>query len=345
MDQPRSVHLGGHVVPTKTVLVVASVAVWLGLMLLATGASGLVALWTAVAFIAPLVLIGSLTRTVSFRLLGWLILMGAAAMAVSYLGGALFSVFVKSPTAPIRDFIIPPMEEILKLGPVLLILWRRRRTGTWTFGATDLLLMGAATGLGFGIVEDAYVRHSREGWAGQIALMPITEIISGRLIVGHAIWSAMAGATVGLGLWLRHRPRPAILVGISGIAWSTLDHIRTNAAPTGRDSPSAISGLLTSITANGWLALWIFLALVLATILIDVYVVRRFPRPPWLSAPPLQANVRDLTTWWAFQIHKRALAYTLFRAKQSSPVSKEQAKGVVYGLAARLAAEAQSTPP
>jgi RsiW-degrading membrane proteinase PrsW (M82 family) len=342
------VRLSGREVPIWVILVIGGAAVWLGLMLFATGASAIVALWTAAAFFIPLLVIGSVTRTASLRLLGWLVLMGAAAMAVSYLGGALFSVFVKSPTAPIRDFVIPPMEEILKLAPVLFIVWRWRRTGSWSFGATDLLLMGAASGLGFGIVEDAYVRHSRDGWAGQIALLPITEIISGRLIVGHAIWTAIAGAMVGLGLLLRHRPRLAMLIGISGIAWTTLDHIRTNAAPTGRDSPSAISNFLSTITANGWLSLWIFLALVVATIAIDAYIVRQFPRLPGLSAPPLRTNLGDLASWWAFHVHKRALAYTFFRGKQALPGSRQEVMAVVYGIVARqkatLAASSVAPP-
>lgn len=343
----RSVRLGGRAVPIRTIVVVAGVAVWLGLMLFATGVGGLAALWAAAAFFVPLVLVGSLTRTVSLRLLGWLILMGAAAMAVSYLGGALFSLFVKSPTAPLRAFVIPPMEEILKLAPVLFIVSRWRRSGTWTLGVTDVLLMGAASGLGFGIVEHAYVAHSRFGWPGQIGLLPITELLGTRLIVGHAIWTAIAGSMVGFGLMLRHRRRLAILIGISGIAWTTLDHIGTNAFPVGRDSPSAISSVLTTITANGWLSLWIFLALVVATIVIDAYIVRRFPRLPELSAPRLSANLRDLASWWAFQIHKRALAYTFFRGKQAAPGSRPEVIGVAHGLVARLAAEPASSvsPP
>ena len=206
---------------------VAAVVVWLGLMLFATGASGLVALWTAAAFFVPLVLIGSFTRTVSLRLLAWLILIGGFAMALAWLGGALFSVFVKSPTAPLRALVIPPMEEILKLAPVLFVVWRWRRSGTWTFGVTDLLLMGAASGLGFGIVEHAYVAHSRFGWPGQIGLAADHGTPRDAADRGTRDLDRDRRATVGLGLMLRHRPRLAILVGVSGIAWTTLDHIGT----------------------------------------------------------------------------------------------------------------------
>jgi RsiW-degrading membrane proteinase PrsW (M82 family) len=321
--------------------------VWLGLMLFATGVNGLVALWTAAAFFVPLVVIGSLTRTVSLRLLGWLILMGGVTMAVAYLGGSLFSAFISNPDALIRNLVIPPMEEILKLAPVLFIVWRRRRSATWSFGATDLLLMGAAAGLGFGIVEDAYVRNSRFGWPGEIGLLPITELTGGTLVVGHAIWTAVAGATVGLGLMVRHRRRLAILVGISGIAWTTLDHIRTNTAPTGRDSASAVNSILTTITADGWLSLWIFVALVVATILVDAAILWRFPRLPGLSLSLPRANVRDLTSWWGFRIRKRALAYTYFRATRSPTSSTDAARRVAYALAGWLLAQSRrsSEPP
>jgi RsiW-degrading membrane proteinase PrsW (M82 family) len=349
-EPPRdwgTVRIARRDVPIRAIVVVALVAVWLALMLFATRVSGLVALWTVAAFFVPLLLIGSLTRTVPLRLLGWLILMGGFAMAVAFLGGALFSVFIKTPTAPLRAFVIPPLEEILKLAPVLYIVWRRRRSGTWTFGATDLLLMGAASGLGFGVVEHAYVANSRFGWPGHIGLLPITEILGTRLIVGHAIWTAIAGATVGFGLMLRHRPRLAILVGISGIAWTTLDHIGTNAFPVGRDSPSAISTLLTKITANGWLSLWIFLALVVATIVIDSVLLWRFPRLAGLSAPPLSSNARELASAWAFRVHKRALAYTFFRAQHSPPGYREEVTPVVHALVAILVADVgdSSAPP
>jgi len=328
-------------VPVWAIVVVIGVAVWLGLMLFATGVSGLVALWTTAAFFVPLVVIGSLTRTVSLRFLGWLILMGGVAMAVAYLAGSVFSAFVANPDELLRNLVIPPVEEILKLAPVLFIVWRRRRSTTWSFGATDLLLMGAAAGLGFGVVEDAYVRNSRFGWPGEIGLLPITELTGGTLVVGHAIWTAIAGATVGLGLMVRHRPRLAILVGASGIAWTTLDHIRTNTAPTGRESASGINSLLTTITADGWLTLWIFVALVVATILVDVALLWRLPRLPGLSVPLPRANARGFTSWWAFQLRKRALAYAYFRATQSASTSTEGARQVAYGLAGRLVAQSR----
>ena len=334
-------------IPVRTVLLVVATAVWIGLMLIATGTGGVISLLAAAAFIVPLVLVGSLTRTIPLTVLGWMVLMGGAAMAVAYLGGELFSVFIKSPSAPLRNIVIPLMEEIVKLAPVLFLLWRWRRSGTWALGVTDVLLMAAAAGVGFGLVEEAYVRHSRFGWPGQIALLPVTEIVSGgKLIVGHAIWTSIAGATVGLGLLVRHRRTAAILIGVSGIAWTTIDHVRTNSAPVGRDSGSGLSNVLTAITANGWLSLWIFLALVVAAIAIDLAIgSRTLPRRPEVTMVRSGVQPTDRSSSWAFRIHRRALAYAAFRGRRAIEPARDEAEGVAYRLVTWLVAHGGSPAP
>lgn len=332
--------------PIRSLVVVVAIAVWLGLMLIATGTGGVTALWTAAVFIVPLVLIGSLTRTVPLVVLGWMLLMGGAAMAVAYLGADLFTVFIKSPTAPLRNVVIPVMEEVLKLAPVLFLLWRWRRSGTWALGVTDVLLMAAVAGVGFGLVEDAYVRHSRFGWPGQLAFLPVTEILSGKLIVGHAIWTSIAGATVGLGLLMRHRRPAAILIGVSGIAWTTLDHIRTNSAPVGRDSGSGFSNVLTTITANGWLSLWIFLALVVAAIAIDLAIgSRTLPHRPEVTMVRSSVQPADRSSSWAFRLHRRALAYAAFRGRRAVEPARDEVEGVAYRLVTWLVTHAGSPAP
>lgn len=334
-------------IPVRTVLLVVATAVWIGLMLIATGTGGVISLLAAAAFIVPLVLVGSLTRTIPLTVLGWMVLMGGAAMAVAYLGGELFSVFIKSPSAPLRNIVIPLMEEVVKLAPVLFLLWRWRRSGTWALGVTDVLLMAAAAGVGFGLVEEAYVRHSRFGWPGQIALLPVTEIVSGgKLIVGHAIWTSIAGATVGLGLLVRHRRTAAILIGVSGIAWTTIDHVRTNSAPVGRDSGSGLSNVLTAITANGWLSLWIFLALVVAAIAIDLAIgSRTLPRRPEVTMVRSGVQPTDRSSSWAFRIHRRALAYAAFRGRRAIEPARDEAEGVAYRLVTWLVAHGGSPAP
>jgi RsiW-degrading membrane proteinase PrsW (M82 family) len=341
-----TVRIADRDLPVRRVILAAAIVVWLGLMLIATGTGGVISVLTAAAFIVPLVLIGSLTRTVPLVVLGWMLLMGGAAMAVAYLGGELFSVFIKSPTAPLRNVVIPLMEEVLKLAPVLFLLWRWRRSGTWALGVTDVMLMAAAAGVGFGLVEDAYVRDSRFGWPGQIALLPVTEILGGKLIVGHAIWTAVAGTTVGLGLLLRHRRTAAILVGTSGIAWTTVDHIRTNSAPVGRDSGSGLSNVLTTITANGWLSLWIFLALVVAAIVIDLAIgVRTLPRRPEVTMARSGVQPADRSADWAFRVHRRALAYASFRGRRATQPARDEVEGVAYRLVTWLVAHGGSPAP
>jgi hypothetical protein len=90
--------------------------------------------------------------------------------------------------------------------------------------------------------------------------------------------------------------------------------------------------LLTKITANGWLSLWIFLALVVATIVVDAVLISRLPRLPGLSAPPLSAKVGDVAAAWAFRVHKRRLAYAAFRGRLSPQSAHSQVESIVYPL-------------
>ena len=62
----------------RQIIVIAGVALWLGSMLVKTGGSGVIALATAVLFMAQVIIVGSATRTVTLRQLLWLFLMGGA---------------------------------------------------------------------------------------------------------------------------------------------------------------------------------------------------------------------------------------------------------------------------
>jgi RsiW-degrading membrane proteinase PrsW (M82 family) len=65
-------------------------------------------------------------------------------------------------------------------------------------------LLAVACGAGFGLVEDAYIRHAA-AWGQTIAVLPLTEVNGDRLVVGHAIWTAAAGGTLGIALLLLGR--------------------------------------------------------------------------------------------------------------------------------------------
>ena len=326
----------------RRVVVFGGMALVLAVLLLRTGGEGVVALWTNALFLGPLVLIGSLTRTVGLRLIVRFFFIGSALMGAMYLLSLLLGP-VLFEDAGLRGVLVPVLEESLKIAPVvvLLILWRRGRA--WSLGATDVLLLAAAAGVGFAVVEDAYIR-AESGWPDQIAWLPVTELIGGRLIVGHGIWTALAGATLGLGLLLRHRGRIWLIVAAVGFAISVLDHVANN---YGNAASGFLADMLAAITVSGWLPLVAFLVLAGGCIGVDLYLLRTsgpgLHRTPPARAPGL-AGLRDT---WTLASQRRRLAFADFYRRQAPEAATHPAALEADRLEQQLAASrpAGSTRP
>jgi RsiW-degrading membrane proteinase PrsW (M82 family) len=300
---------------TRHIIVTAGVVLWLGSMFFKTGGSGFIALATAALFMAGLIILGSTSRTVTLRHLLWLFLMGGAMMGVGYLGGML------APDYPANAFVIPPMEETLKLAPVLWILWQGRRARTWSVGVTDVMLMGAASGAGFALVEDAYIRHA-VGWSAHLAWLPITEISGGRLIVGHAIWTALAGMTIGWALLLRNRGKVAIGLGVCGYVWSILDHAANNYAV---HVHGWSANFLNIVTGYGWISIWLFSIGFIGAIAIDLYIVHKAPPSLPEGNPSSQGSARGrVGSFWTAMLIQRMLAFLFFQFGRESQMSRTE---------------------
>ena len=236
-------------------------------------------------------------------------------MGVGYLGGLV------APDYPAKAFVIPPMEETLKLAPVLWILWRGRKARTWSMGVTDIMLMGAASGAGFGMVEDAYIRHA-VGWTAHVAWLPLTEISGGRLIVGHAIWTALAGMMIGWALLLRSHGILAIGVGVCGYVWSILDHAANNYAVH-------VSGwsanLLNDITGYGWISLYLFVIGFITAIAMDLYIIHKAPpRLPELDLSALGSPRGRVKAFWIMMLDQRMLAFLIFQYRRASEAKRAE---------------------
>ncbi|MEP7081590.1 MAG: PrsW family glutamic-type intramembrane protease [Chloroflexota bacterium] len=292
-------------VPLRLVVGVAGGLLWLLVMIVQTGEHAFTALSTNLLFLVPLILLGSLTRTVSLRILLVLFLTGAFLMGVMLVAGIFL--------APLGDLasglIGPLLEEVLKIAPVVYLLWRWRARQTWWLGATDVLLMAAVSGAGFGIVEDAHIR-AKFGWPAQIDWLPVTEIVGSRVIPGHAIWTTIAGAGLGLALMVRHLRLPAIALAIAGFAWSAADHVTNN---------------MGTLEILGTLSIVLLFVGVVAAIGIDLYVLGR-PRPsvPEFSTPSsADSGGKGLAMRWSFVTGRRALAYALWRFANAPDVERD----------------------
>lgn len=181
--------------------------------------------------VLQLIVLGSLARTVRIRTV-------YAALAVGvYLVVPLTVVLQASWTgllAPLLGMSAPELvttashtldpfvEELIKLLPLTLLLLVPTFRRQWSF--TDLVLIGAATGAGFGLAEDLYrfggSADRAEGIAGGWALLfpqatllvpGIGKTLTSWLPIGvaggpsdvarlnvHLVWSAVGGLTVGL---------------------------------------------------------------------------------------------------------------------------------------------------
>lgn len=119
-----TISIVGRRIPLRMCLFWGGVTFWIGNMIVHTGASGIAELRASLFFVAELVVITSVTRTVDLDRVASVYCLGGAMMGVMYLISGVFTAFVPSPDAVSRQFVVPILEESLKLAPVIFILWR-----------------------------------------------------------------------------------------------------------------------------------------------------------------------------------------------------------------------------
>ncbi|MFF7653622.1 RNase A-like domain-containing protein [Streptomyces sp. NPDC007983] len=173
----------------------------------------------------------------------------------------------------------PVIEELVKLAPLLLMAWNVRIRRQW--GLTDHVVLGAALGAGFGLLEavaryglDAgrAIPHPAGGWAipdslrapyipgaGQVfsawfpapqGVLELGDRTPGAATSPHLVYTALAA--LGVGVLLRGRGWTRLLGVLPPVAASVL-HMLTNyaaARPADRDAVSrveAFEGVLWAV--------------------------------------------------------------------------------------------------
>jgi len=325
--RPRTVTLGSHKVTLRALIFLAGVTFWLGNMIVHTGSFGIAELRASLSFVAELVILTSATRTVSLSRVAALYCCGGTMMGVVWLISTGFAVFVPSPDAVSRQFFVPILEESLKLAPVLFLLWRGRRSRSWSMGASDIMLLGAASGGGFGLVEEAYF-HLHYGPTPALDWLQLTRINGPTLTFGHSTWSALAGATLGLALLWRPRKPFNYLLAWSGLFWSILDHAHHNYAI---DRTGFSVDLLNFVAGYGWISLYLFVPAVIAVLASDLYVVHAtLAGSPELKLPVIR-GWEDGKRAWRFVLARRGLAYLMFKSRHAS--GRQRAELILQGTA------------
>ncbi|MBW3666549.1 MAG: PrsW family intramembrane metalloprotease [Actinobacteria bacterium] len=326
----------------STLVVMAGVMWWVGIMLAQTGGSGWRALWAAVSFVVGLMLVTSATRTVGLRRLVSFFIVGGFLLTIGWIVIRLLSAIVGPDVTGV--YLVPLVEETLKIAPVLAFLWSRRRRRILTLGALDIMVLAAAVGAGTGMVEEAFIRLEF-AWPDVVLLPAVATTSLGRLIAGHAIWSALAGLTLGLGVLLRSRRGLAYLIAPSGFLLAVLDHSLTNAYSGG--DPGLGWRVLNGVFLNGYLTSVVLYLGLAATIVFEAWIVyRKLPRLPDLRLPLKAIRDREsspLNQWraaWTFLTTRRRLAFANFhfRSSHTEPERLEAAR-TAMGLGAALAGQ------
>ncbi len=299
-----------------TALLIAGLVGWFIVSTMASGtAETLTSYCLNLAYLAMLLIVTSTTRTVSLRLLFVMMLAGGTTFGVAIL---MEKVVLIPSLMPLKDYISPVIEETVKLSAVLTVLLLMRRFSRWTLGVTDLMLMGAAAGAGFSVVYDAAAHMQRPWNHGAFEWLFTTDVTSsGSLIVGHAIWTTIAAATVGFSLFFEKRRKRTALIATFGVLWCIIDRIAFAGAI---NHQKTIVDILGPITDHGTSSLYILAILLILGSWHDWFVQRKF-LPAGQEYRKVGWKVKSLAGVWEYLLDQRRLANANYHRLRDPRVS------------------------
>ncbi len=303
------VPIGASKVPVRWIVMWIGLAGWLAVTLISTGGpTAITSLAFNVSFLVGLILIGGFTRSIPIRTIGLMFFSGAVMMGLAI----LIEQGLNAPAmSTFRPLITPFIEEALKMVPVYIFFFRGRRFSTWTLGVTDVLLMGAASGVGFAFVFDAF-KHANTAWSHQLQWLPTADYVNWTyLVAGNAVWSAIAGGALGMALMVMHNRKVAILIALVGFAYAVLDH---TAAANYNSSNAVLASFFSMVTAKGFATPYVLITVIACGILLDSWVkLRWFPKASEFKLPKRGDSTSGLGGLWDFILDRRRLANVNFK--------------------------------
>lgn len=286
------------------------------------GPSILSAIAFNLAVLAILAVISSCTRTLVLRRMLSLFLWGAfmtgVAVMVSHVAVNAFAFSGRGGT----EIAMAAIEEVIKLIPLVVLMIVGRKFSTFTMGMTDFILAGAALGAGFSCLEYA-AAHKNAAAYGQLAWLPTAEIVNGRMISGHLIWSSLAAAGIGFGFFFKTRWKVAAIGAAIGLAVTIIDHAAYNYSIVSNDW---MSGILNAIALNGYLAFGLWIASMVIALVVDARVlIKAVPQFSEFKVPKGLEGLDGLMAMWDFVIDRRRLAYSLHHYENAPEALKKDA--------------------
>jgi RsiW-degrading membrane proteinase PrsW (M82 family) len=182
------------------------------------------------------------------------------------------------PASPATWLLGPPIEELAKALPVIVLAFLTRESRRLSIA--DLTLIGLASGAGFGFVEgnlNALVNGTLPSIQHLVALGLQTE--NGVVFfAGHAVTTALVGLAAGIGL--RFLPPNILYAWVPSafvIVWASFDHgvynwKVLNASDGALPSAHFAVELLHAMTLKGQLATWLLPIGLIAAQLIEAYL-------------------------------------------------------------------------
>lgn len=308
-QEPRT---GINIPPPKfRIIGIVLLVVWAAILLVTTGGAVIFSTWAAFMFIGLLMLAGSGTRTVSHKALLALFFAGVFCATIAYLVLTAISYIGIDYSSPLRPVAVAIIDGALMLAPLLFVL-RRSGAGIWMVGATDLMLMAAACGTGYGFVEQSYIAH-RMPSVQWLAYMPMSGIANTPrdgtwLLNSHGLLCALSGATLGLGLLFINHGKKAWILAVSGFVIAVLDHLFIGIVAHNWGSP------IGALVGYGWLTLGLFFAAAVCAIAADAWIINK----------TMPDRIKPLQSDWGSQLELRAVTFGLFQRETKIESAKKK---------------------
>lgn len=238
---------------------------------------------------------------------GWLLLLlfGIGNVVIPW-ATVLLQLLLRAVTTQDETFlggvIAPVTEEIMKVLPVVVLYFWPRPKLRDAFGATDWMLCGAASGAGAQVWEDVLLRWQGSFSPGAPNLFGLP-LVAGYTDNGSAVFIGHLGscAFVALALgWARYikrlappRLRPfAYVPAIFALIWMMVDHAGNNLR-NARQWYWMFANAVYFLGGRGRLAPYVFLIAIAATIIFEMVVLRRTPKPKFAPLRPMSSFERS----------------------------------------------------
>jgi len=283
----------------------------------------LAALYYIASFLLCLLLATILTRTIPLRSLLSSFFFGASLFCVAAAIGHALSALGINNSNPLRSIIMPVVQESFVMLPVLAVLWIGRQTTTRLMGISDIMLMSAFSGAGFGVVWDALC-IKEYGGSHFLTLTTYSALGGIQTQAGFGIWGGIAGLTLGVALFFWFSKPWTRIVAPLGFALASLDQAIAHYGALnlfGRNG-TAFAGMLNGLNQKGLLLPELFAVAVVIAVVFESGIVGSFSL---LSMPGSLAIGAWMKIWqdpketiaaWDMALWTRRLAYLDFRGNR-----------------------------